>query len=77
MLPAPITNTSVFFTSIWCIYSYLVILVKYYSSHICYDAVSTIAAYGMADGGQPVFVTSFINYGIASAIVLALQSTVL
>ena len=27
----------------------------------------------MADGGQPVFVTSFINYGIASVIVLALR----
>ena len=42
MLPAPITNTSVFFTSIWCIYSYLVILVKYYSSHICYDVTASL-----------------------------------
>ena len=40
---------------------------------ITFPAVSIIAAYGMADGGQPVFVTSFINYGIASVIVLALR----
>ncbi len=47
-----------------------------FSVAIAFVIASILGAYGLADGGEPKFLQSTIQYGIASIILLAIQITV-